>query len=222
MIEAINVDKHYTVQGKRKDVLKSLSMTINPGEKIALVGKNGAGKSTLLRLLCGIEKPSSGVVNITSSLSWPVGVSGGFINNLTGKENVKFVCRLFTNNREQTQERIEFVQDFTEIGDYFNLPIKTYSSGMRAKLAFGLSMAFDFDFYIIDEAFAVGDISFKEKSRQLFLDKAKDKGIIMVSHGMSLVREFCTRGIFLNEGSCIQTDSIRDLIRLYKSLGVTK
>ena len=203
MIEVIDVSKHYMVQGMKKEVFSNFSLTIKQGERFALMGRNGAGKSTLLRLLCGIEKPNKGKVNITSSLSWAVGVAGGFIPTLTGKENIKFVCRLFRNTHEETKAKIEFVKDFAQLGDYINMPVQTYSSGMRSRLSFGLSMSFDFDFYIVDEAMAVGDVSFKKKSREVFQQKSADKGIIMVSHSMNTVREYCDRGIFLGpDGMC--------------------
>ncbi|RUR11481.1 ABC transporter ATP-binding protein [Legionella septentrionalis] len=218
MIEAINVSKHYIVQGKKKQIFKNLSLTIRAGERVALMGKNGAGKSTLLRLLCGIEKPNSGTVSITSSLSWPVGVGGGFIPNLTGKENVKFVCRLFMNDPEETKEKLRFVKEFAEIGDYFDMPMQTYSSGMRSRVAFGLSMAFDFDFYIVDEALAVGDTAFKKKCKEVFSEKLENKGIIMVSHSKSTIRQFCDRGIFLNNNQIVQSDDINEIISLYKAL----
>ncbi|AHE65619.1 ABC transporter ATP-binding protein [Legionella oakridgensis] len=218
MIKAINISKHYIVQGKKKEVFRNLSLTIHPGERVALMGRNGAGKSTLLRILCGIEKPSSGVINITSSLSWPVGVTGGAVPNLTGRENVKFVCRLFMDDREQVKEKIDFVKEFSEIGDYFDMPVQTYSSGMRSRLAFALSMAFDFDFYIVDEALAVGDPAFKEKCRKIFSQKAANKGVIMVSHSVGLIRQFCNRGIFLHNNQVVKGDNINDIIKLYKGL----
>lgn len=220
MIEAINISKYYLVQGKKKEVFKNLSLKIHPGERFALMGRNGAGKSTLLRLLCGIEKPNSGIINITSSLSWPVGVAGGFIPNLTGRENTKFVCRLFRHDKDRTKECIHFVKEFAEIGDYFDMPVKSYSSGMRSRLAFGLSMAFDFDFYIIDEALAVGDPAFKKKCKDLFDQKAENKGIIMVSHSIKTVMNFCNKGIFLHTDKIVQSDNIRKIIKLYKSLAL--
>lgn len=217
MIKAINISKHYIVQGKKKQVFKNLSLTIQPGERLALMGRNGAGKSTLLRLLCGLEKPNGGKVDITSRLSWPVGVAGGFIANLTGKENVKFVCRLYRTDREQTKEKINFVKEFAEIGHYFDMPMQTYSSGMRSRLAFGLSMAFDFDFYIVDEALAVGDGAFKQKCQRVFNERAKNKGIIMVSHGLSTIREFCDRGVFLSPEGITKSDDVEEIIKLYQN-----
>lgn len=218
MIEAISMSKYYKLRGKKYTVFNDLSLTINPGERIALMGKNGAGKSTLLRILCGIEKPSSGILTISSQLSWPVGLSSGFISSLTGKENVKFICRLFRTNPDETKEKMAFVRDFSEIGHYFDLPVQSYSSGMRSRLSFGLSMAFDFDFYVIDEALAVGDKAFKKKCLRIFNHKIEKKGIIMASHSINLIKEFCTQGIFLHENSITQTDNTEDLIRLYKKL----
>lgn len=220
MIEVINVSKYYKVQGKKHTVFRNLSLCINSGQRIAFMGRNGAGKSTLLRILCGIEKPSSGMVNITSSLSWPVGVAGGFIGSLTGKENVKFVCRLFMKDSEETKEKISFVRDFAEIGHYFDMPVQTYSSGMRARLAFGLSMAFDFDFYIVDEALAVGDAVFKKKCKALFCQKSETKGIIMVSHSLNVIREFCDQGIFLHGDSTTHCSNIAELFKLYQALKI--
>lgn len=220
MIELINVSKSYVVQGKKKDILHNVSLTIHPGERIGIMGKNGAGKSTLLRLLCGVEKPSSGTIKITSRLSWPVGVSGGFLPNLTGRENIKFICRLFMDENDRAKERIHFVKEFAEIGDYFDMPVKTYSSGMRSRLAFSVSMAFDFDFYIIDEALAVGDAAFKQKCKDIFNQKAHQKGIIMVSHGIRTLKDFCDRGIFLNNKQMIKSDNINEIIQLYENLAV--
>jgi capsular polysaccharide transport system ATP-binding protein len=214
MIEASEISKYYVVRGQKKHVLKHLSLTLQKGERLALMGANGAGKSTLLRLLCGIEKPSVGKVSITGRLSWPVGISGGIVPNLTGKENVKFVCRLFMLDAQEVREKIEFVKIFAELGDYFECPVQTYSTGMRARLSFGLSMAFDFDVYVVDEVLAVGDVGFKKKSREIFWQKAQDKGIIMVSHSVSTVRQFCNRGVFLHRGAA-QQGTVDEVIQWY-------
>lgn len=217
MIEAINISKYYLVQRRKKDVFNNVSLLIKPGERVGFMGRNGAGKSTILRLLCGIEKPSSGTIRITSRLSWPVGVASGVVPTLTGKENVKFVCRLFTASMQQAQEILEFVEAFSELGDYINMPVQTYSSGMRSRLAFAMSMAFDFDFYIVDEAFAVGDAAFKKKCQAMFKERAKNKGIIIVSHSPGMLREFCDRGIYLHQAGLTQSDDIEEIIKLYQS-----
>ncbi|GGI77217.1 ABC transporter ATP-binding protein [Legionella impletisoli] len=217
MIEVAHLCKHYIVQGKRKTIFDNLSFKINSGERIAFMGKNGVGKSTLLRLLCGIEKPNRGTIHLTSSLSWPVGVADNLIPNLTGKENVKFVCRLFGIKGLSVKEKIDYVKSFSEIGHYFDLPVQTYSSGMRSRLAFALSMAFDFDFYIVDEAFAVGDVRYKQKCQEAFAEKAERKGIIMVSHSISIIREFCDRGILFQEGKITESQDVEEIINLYAS-----
>jgi len=216
MIKAINIYKSYLVQGVKKQVFSNLSLTIEPNERLAILGKNGSGKSTLLRLLCGIERPNKGNIEITSTISWPVGLSSGFILNLTGEENVKFVCRLFRCTREQIREKIDFILWFSELDRDFYMPIKTYSSGMRAKLSFGMSMAFDFDFYIVDEAMAVGDPTFQKKSKEVFFQRMHNKGMIMVSHQLNTLKEFCNKAILLTQEGHIQSNDINQGIALYK------
>lgn len=217
MITANNITKHYRVKGKKKVVFENLNLQLPKDGRLALLGPNGAGKSTLLRVLCGIEQPNSGSITRTSSISWPVGLGRGFIPTLTGRENVKFVCRLFNATREQTKARIQYVSEFADIGSYFDMPLITYSNGMRARVAFGLSMAFDFDYYVIDEVMAVGDPSFKQKCRVLLNQKLKGKGLIMVSHAMGDVRKFCDQGLYLNNGVLQYESDIDKLIKMYQS-----
>jgi len=218
MIIVDNISKSYKVQTQRKLVFENLSFTLKTGSRLALVGPNGAGKSTLLRLLCGVEKPNKGVISRTSTISWPVGVGSGFMPNLTSRENMKFVCRLLDVKKEDVQEKIRYVQEFAEIGDYFDMPVKTYSSGMRSRVTFGASMAFDFDFYVVDESLSVGDGQFKKKSERVFAQKSQDKGMLMVSHSMGTLRKFCNRGIFINKGNIVQSDDIEEIIGLYEDL----
>ncbi|MGQ3890875.1 ABC transporter ATP-binding protein [Legionella sp. CNM-4043-24] len=218
MIIAQNVSKSYKVQGRRKLVFENLSFRVERGERLALVGPNGAGKSTLLRLLCGVEKPNKGTIERTSTISWPVGVGTGFMPHLTARENTKFICRLMEVGREEMQQKIAFIEAFAEIGDYFDMPLKTYSSGMRSRVTFGISMAFDFDFYVVDESLSVGDGQFKKKSEQVFAQKSQDKGMLMVSHSMGTLRKFCNRGIFINKGNILQSNDIEEIIGLYESL----
>lgn len=219
MIIAENITKTYKIHGKKRTIFENLSLTLHPGDKLALLGHNGAGKSTLLRVLCGVEKPNKGRVTRTSSLSWPVGLSNGFIANLTGRENIKFLCRLFNCSKEQSLAKINFVQDFAELNDYFEMPISTYSSGMQSRLSFGMSLAFDFDFYVVDETLAVGDTNFVQKSKHAFKNKSATSGLIMVSHDVELVRQFCNQGMYLKQGKIFHSNNIEDIITLYLQNG---
>lgn len=218
MIIADNITKYYQVQGKRKTVFENLSLQLNPGDRLALMGPNGAGKSTLLRLLCGVERPNSGKVIRTSSLSWPIGINSGFISNLTGRENIKFACRLFGYKGKEKVDKVNFVQDFAEIGDHFDMPMATYSTGMRGRLAFGMSMAFDFDFYVVDEVLAAGDPAFKSKCAEYFKQKVKNKGLIMVSHSVGLVKKFCNQGLYLHQGTLTFSNNIELIVELYQNM----
>lgn len=216
MIKAENITKIYRVQGKKHTVFENVNLDLPPGGRLALIGPNGAGKSTLLRVLCGVEKPNSGRVVRTSTLSWPIGVAQGFVGNLTGKENIQFVCRLFDCTRAQIKAKIAFVEDFAEIGDYFAMPLASYSSGMKSRLAFAVSMAFDFDYYVVDETLSVGDERFKAKCAAIFKEKAKDKGLILVSHSMPVILEFCDQGFFLTRGQLHFETDIDILIEKYQ------
>ena len=185
MIRLDNVTKYYaTVQG-RKYVFKNLSFELPEKTNIGVLGLNGSGKTTLLRMIGGIDYPNEGCIDITGSISWPLGLSGGTQNSLSGRENASFVCRVYGQNAEAIEEKLAFILDFSELGDYFDLPVKTYSSGMRSKLMFAMSMAFDFDIYLIDEITAVGDARFRAKSQQALLDKRKQSNYIMVSHNVN-------------------------------------
>ena len=215
MIIADNITKYYKVHGKRHVIFQRLSLQLNRGDRLGLLGPNGAGKSTLLRLLCGIEEPNEGKITRTSTISWPIGLTNGFIPALTGRENVKFVCRLFACSQKEQQEKINFVREFADINNYFDMPVNTYSSGMTSRVAYGMSMAFDFDFYVVDEALSTGDPSFVQKSIDTFKEKSKNKGLIMVSHDVNAVKEFCDQAIYLNQGQLIHSFDVNTIIEQY-------
>lgn len=218
MIIANNITKFYSIHGKRHLIFENLSLKLSPGDRLGLMGPNGAGKSTLLRLLCGVEYPNFGKVSRTSTISWPVGLANGFIATLTGRENIKFICRLFSQRGNAQQQKINFVQDFAELGEYFDMPVNTYSSGMTSRLALGMSLAFDFDFYVVDEGFAVGDASFRQKSLSAFREKMQNKGMIIVSHDIATIKEYCNQGVYLNGGKLIHSYDIEEIIALYQGI----
>lgn len=200
MIELRNVTKSYLTTGGRKFVFKDLSLIIPENRNIGLIGRNGAGKSTLMRLLGGLDVPDSGKVLTDKSISWPVGLAGGFQGSLTGRQNAKFVCRLYGAEGDEMRRVVKYVELFADIGNYFDQPVKMYSSGMRARVAFGLSLAFDFDYYLVDEAMSVGDAQFRKKASTAFREKLGRANMILVSHGMSQIREFCDMVLLVNDG----------------------
>ena len=202
MIKIENLTKSYRTPTGRHYVFKDLNIEIPSGKSVAFIGRNGAGKSTLLRMIGGIDRPDSGKIITNKTISWPVGLAGGFQGSLTGRENVKFVARLYA-KQEELKEKVEFVEEFAELGKYFDMPIKTYSSGMRSRLGFGLSMAFKFDYYIVDEVTAVGDARFKEKCAQLFKERHKESSFVMVSHSLNSLKEFCDVAIVFKDDNAV-------------------
>ncbi|HAX8840135.1 TPA: ABC transporter ATP-binding protein [Escherichia coli] len=223
MIKIENLTKSYRTPTGRHYVFKDLNIEIPSGKSVAFIGRNGAGKSTLLRMIGGIDRPDSGKIITNKTISWPVGLAGGFQGSLTGRENVKFVVRLYA-KQEELKEKIEFVEEFAELGKYFDMPIKTYSSGMRSRLGFGLSMAFKFDYYIVDEVTAVGDARFKEKCAQLFKERHKESSFLMVSHSLNSLKEFCDVAIVFKNSYIIgyyeNVQSGIDEYKMYQALDI--
>ncbi|PWD86049.1 ABC transporter ATP-binding protein [Ignatzschineria cameli] len=219
MIKIENLTKSYLHhKAGRKYVFKDLSFTIPSDKNVAIIGRNGAGKSTLMNLLAKVDSPDSGRIITDKTISWPVGLSGGFQGSLSARENVKFIARTQGFRGKELYEKVAFVEDFAEIGDYFDLPTKTYSSGMRGRVAFGLSLAFDFDYYIVDEAMSVGDAHFKKKASKAFEDKVGKANIILVTHGMTQVRTMCDMVIILNNGEATIYDDVEEGIKVYQAL----
>ena len=219
MIELIDITKQYLVGRKRKTVLRNVNACIKPGRNLGILGQNGAGKSTMLRLIGGAELPTSGKVRRAARVSWPIGFGGGFHGSLTGRENLNFICRIYDVPVVNVRA---FVEEFSGLGDYMNMPVNTYSSGMKAKLAFGLSMAIDFDFYLIDEVTAVGDASFQKKSKAEF-DKRKDRStLLVVSHSISTIRAHCEDVAVLHDGDLQFFDDMDEGIGFYENLPAAK
>ena len=210
-----HVSKSYRSKDVRKTILSDFSFAFPSDRNVGIMGKNGAGKSTMMRLMAGIEPPDSGHVYRTTRVSWPLGFSGGFNGSMTGIENIRFVSRIYG---QDTRRVISYVTEFAELGPSLRLPIKSYSSGMRARLAFGLSMAIDFDVYLIDEITAVGDEDFKKKSKAVFHDKLAKSQIIMISHSPSTIKEYCDCGLLLEGNQIRFFDEVDNLLIAYRDL----
>ncbi|WP_410481582.1 ABC transporter ATP-binding protein [Pseudomonas plecoglossicida] len=217
MFELRNVTKSYLTPNGRRYVFRNLSLAIPPGKNIGLIGRNGAGKSTLMRLLGGADVPDSGTIITDRSISWPVGLTGGFQGSMTGRDNIKFVCRIYGATGEAMREKIRYVQEFAEIGDWIDEPIKTYSSGMRSRVAFGLSMAFDFDYYLIDEVMSVGDAQFKRKCNEVFQEKLQKSNVVLVTHTMPEVEKLCDVVLLVRNGEIQVFEDVSEGIKAYSS-----
>lgn len=214
MIRLENLTKSYRTKQGRHYVFKDLNADFPEDSNIALIGKNGAGKSTLMQILGGIDHPDTGRVLTNKNISWPLGLASGFQGSLTGRDNAKFVCRCY-GREEDIPEKLAFIEEFSEIGKYFFEPVKSYSSGMRSKLAFAMSMAFEFDTYLVDEITAVGDKQFREKSERTFQELKDRANIIMVAHNPNMLKANCDAGIVLHEGNATVFDTVDDALNFY-------
>ena len=210
MIHLDHLTKTFFLKGQRRTVADDITATFPTGTSVALLGRNGAGKSSLLKMIAGTLDPTSGQILSTGTISFPVGFAGSFHGDLSGAQNARFVARIYG---VDTEELLEFVEDFAEMGSYFHMPFRTYSSGMRARLAFGVSMAIPFDTYLVDEVTAVGDAAFRTKSGIVFRARMASAGAIVVSHSMAVLRELCTSGAVLENGKLYYYENLEDAIR---------
>jgi capsular polysaccharide transport system ATP-binding protein len=217
MIELTSVSKDYYSETDRKyhRVLSNVSFTVLPGEKVALLGRNGSGKSTLIRLISGIEIPSVGTIDRTMSVSWPVGFDGALGGSMTGNDNIRFICRVYDKPYKPVRD---FVDDFAELGHFLREPVKTYSSGMRARLNFALSFAVDFDCYLIDEVIAVGDWRFQERSYEILFEQNSTRSLLLASHMTELVKTYCSKAVVLHRGRVKVFDDLDLAIAIYNGL----
>lgn len=213
MIALENVTKAYTTRQGPRNVLNGINLRVAKGEKVGILGRNGAGKSTLIRLISGAELPTTGHLHRGISVSWPLAFGGAFQSSLTGMDNLRFICRVYG---ADTKTVIPFVKEFSELGAYLNEPVKKYSSGMRARLAFAVSMAIEFDCFLIDEIVAVGDSRFHAKCRIELFEKRRERAMILVSHETAYIRDHCDRASVLVGGKLHSFAKVDDAFAFYE------
>lgn len=212
MIRLLDINKSYATRSGPVHVLRDINLTIESGERVGILGRNGSGKSTLIRLISGAELPGSGVIERDMSVSWPLAFGGAFQGSLTGFDNLRFICRIYGVSPD---DKVGFIQDFSELGIYLWEPIKSYSSGMRARLAFAISMVIEFDCFLIDEIIAVGDARFHEKCNHELFVKRADRAMIIVSHDPGYIREHCSRAAVLVGGHLHHLPSVDEAFDFY-------
>lgn len=215
MIRFDNVSKAYKDKKFIKRVFNNLNFTVERGESIGIVGANGAGKSTLMRLIAGVEPPSSGRITRTMSMSWPIGYSSALQSSLTGADNTRFIARIYNRSEEELLKKVE---DFAQLGPYLYQPLGTYSSGMQARLAFGLSLTIDFECYLIDEVLSAGDERFRKKAELAMIERRERASLIMISHDLGTLQRYCTRGAVLYGGALTFFDSVSEACEVHYSL----
>jgi capsular polysaccharide transport system ATP-binding protein len=215
MIRFENLTKSFWLRGERKIVIDNLNLTLPTGRSLALLGRNGAGKSTLLEMIAGTLRPDHGRIVTDGTMSWPVGLGSSFHRDLTGAENVRFIARIYG---VETDDLVDFVAEFSELGKFYHMPMRSYSSGMRSRLTFGASMGIKFDTYLVDEVTAVGDKSFKRKSREIFAARMQHSSAIMVNHSMSQVRKFCDAGVVLENGKLRYFEDLEEAIAVHEAM----
>jgi capsular polysaccharide transport system ATP-binding protein len=215
MIEFQNISKGFWINGTYKAIIQKLDLRLPSGKSLALLGRNGAGKSTLLNIVAGTLRPDTGQVVSDGTISFTVGYAGSFHKDMTGEQNTRFVARIYG---VDSDELCDFVESFAEIGEHFKMPVRTYSSGMKSRLAFGVSMGIPFGTYLIDEATATGDARFRRKSKEIFRRRMENASAIMVSHSMKDVRNFCDAGLILNDGRIEVYDNVEEAISRHEAL----
>jgi capsular polysaccharide transport system ATP-binding protein len=210
-LELIDVHKSYPMNVGRKHVLRGINAVFRKGERVGVLGRNGTGKSTLVRILGRVEAPTRGIIRSSMTVSWPIGLAAGFQPALSGADNSRFIARIYD---RPVQETVDFVEHFAELGEYLTMPVHTYSSGMRSRLGLAISLAIDFDCFLVDEALAVGDTKFG----RAFGARLRSAGLIIVTHQPSLVRQLCTRAAVLDQGTLTFYEDIDEALATYNSL----
>lgn len=223
MLDLIDLSKSYPSRLGRRHIFRQFNLSLPTGCNAGLIGPNGAGKSTLMRLLGGLEHLDRGRIVTDRRISWPIGLAGGIQGSLTGRDNVRFVCHIHATSPAERREKVAFVQQFAELGEAFDLPVKSYSSGMRSRLTFGLAMAFDFDVYLIDEVTAVGDASFRKKCQDMLQDRLRHANVVYTSHNMGEIARLCNTVVLLRPGEPPTVyDDVQAGIAAYQQLATTR
>lgn len=210
-LELIDVHKSYPMNIGRKHVLRGVNAVFRKGERVGVLGRNGTGKSTLVRILGRVEAPTRGTIRSSMSVSWPIGMAAGFQQSLSGADNTRFIARIYD---RPVQATVDFVESFAELGEYLHMPVNTYSAGMRSRLGLAISLAVDFDCFLVDEALAVGDTKFG----RAFAARIKHAGLIIVTHQPSLVRQLCNRAAVLDQGTLTFYEDLDEALATYNSL----
>ena len=214
MITLSDVHKRYRTAHGPHWVLRGLTLAFPPDKNVAVIGVNGAGKSTLIRLIAGVDTPTRGEIRRDARVSWPIGLTGGLLDTFTGRQNARFVCRIHGFD-DDVEGRVAYVRDFSELGEAFDDPVSTYSAGMRTRLSFSLSLAFEFDMYLVDEVIAVGDAAFVAKSRKAFVKLTQRAGMIMATHSEPIIKSFCHAAVWLRQGEAHWFDSVSEALAEY-------
>lgn len=215
MIQLDRVSKSFRTRSGRHCVIDNVTTAFAPGQAVAMIGANGAGKSTLLRLIAGTSRPTSGRVRVRGAVSWPVGFAGGFHPELTGEQNVRFLARIYGADSDNL---CDFARHFSEVGAAFRDPVRQYSSGMKARLAFAVSMGLPFDTYLVDEVTAVGDAAFKDKSRAMLQVRLRQAGAIVVSHSPNTLRALCQTAVILHRGKLVHYPDVDEALEVYSAV----
>jgi capsular polysaccharide transport system ATP-binding protein len=221
MITLNDVHKRYwTDRGEPHWVLRGITLTFPGNKNTGILGRNGAGKSTLMRLMAGLDMPTRGTIERSGRLSWPLGLTKGLQRNLTGRQNARFICRLHGYDDDALEERLDFIQSYSELGDFFDEPVRTYSSGMRGRLNFAVAQAFQFEMYLVDEGMGAGDLRFKERAQEALRSRYENSGLVLISHNLATLENFCDYAVLLHEGKAYWFDSVSEAYREYrKSIG---
>ena len=215
MIQFENVSKAYKVHRRLKPVFNNLNFRIDRGDAIGICGANGAGKSTLMRMLAGVEPQTGGRITRTMSTSWPIGFTSAFQMGLTGADNARFIARIYDRDEDEVLAKVE---EFAELGDYLFQPVRTYSTGMQARLAFGVSLTVDFECYLVDEVTGAGDVRFRSKSEQALMERRERAALVMISHDPGTLQQYCSKGAVLYGGALTFFDSISEACEVHYGL----